>query len=1718
MQRHRELLERLGLRFGEDDPGARRLASIFEHLAGWHEPTLSLRHYLEHVSTLVALSPLGPRGRGVQLTDWSRVEELELETLFAVGLSEEWLPAPTRPHPLGDETRRLLGQPSADEERELQWRRFLRSLCARRVVLSRTVEDQGVPVLPSPFWTALVEAARGEDELVVSTVAVDSYEPRIYSEREWQSYLWQRRMSAPAELAAREAIANGMPEVQAASFANKGIFGGRLSSLSPTALLETRFGPERSFAPTELERYGRCPFQYFMGHVLSLESPAAETPDLDGRDRGTLVHEALRRFHQRFEPAIRPENAAEARAAMAAVIDELRADFATHLWAVQDQRRLEAVLQRFVELECETSAHAAAPTMIERSARMQLGPGCTMKARIDRVDRDDEGFLVVYDYKTGRAPVKTREALERRLDEGTSLQLMLYLGALREELNAPLAGCGYVLLPNERGVEKSIVCGLRERGGRSFDASVLKPRAEVEAEALDELVERARATAFSFTERIRRGDYPVRPADESNCSHCDFRTICRVDEQQNDGELDVERLPEPSRAISRLFLRPISGLSVRSGGAAPLEPAPPTSDAGGQRQAPTANASAPIQLSPAQEAACDTTRHVVLTAPAGSGKTAVLVERYLRLVGRGVPPESILALTFTRKAAREMKERLLAKASNDPRAASLPERSPSLRIGTLHSFCTDLLRRHARELRIPPAFEVLDETRGKIELTLRLTSFVDRIAGADEGEPGFEALATLSSGFTRRALIALLRDAYQQRSSLRAHLERGAGHDAESYAELWRGALGREIDARLAPLLTASTVDQLGRLDREARAFPEIFGRNGPASELPFDALAAGERPLEERLGALRSALALVTTHDRDTKKRRLKRGFGGRACAAKERIVALAEQLAGPLIGIDDALDGLAFGEHDPQALALTPSFVSLFALVASEIDDWKRQLGLVDFVDLEHYTVELLHDPLVRHDLHRATSHLLVDEYQDTSDLQWELVRLLTEEWFAGEGAPVPGPLAPTLFIVGDRNQSIYGFRDANVELLDQTRDYLLERSERVATPRSEANYRSARALIEAVNAFSAGHFDDAAAETRRDAAGRVELYLYPETDRPWEAAFVADQIADELSRTPAEEIAVLVRTRSQLGPILTALRAREIPVRVFKDPAFFWKSEILDLYGLLRLLLDPHDDRALVRVLRSPLFGFSDLDLTYVALGPTRDDRQLHLDFLESSGAPLVPTLRDDSILAGLQRMQQKSEGRRRRRRESIEIPPSLLARARETLATLERWWAEFAGESPARFLRRAWLERGGEALYGFRGSAQAIANVDKLFDLIAQLETQHGPSFAAVASYLESAYEQEIDEQEADPLDKKPGVQLLTVHAAKGLEFRTVVLPGVHREIRPKHVALQHGSVGGTPLLALKETDVENGPHKTLRDLQQKRELAEEARLLYVAMTRARDRLLICGSERAPTSWARMLIEAYGLDGPAEEPGETRELSFPGGTAIIGPLPKPSSEQRFAGLSFRPYQAPEILRVEPLRGRDSETLAITRQARETEGRPRYLHGVPRQPSAADRGVVLHRALQWLADSRRAEIDALERQLPRFVDEAEIFDPSSREAVTRFTLETTARLLADTRIAALLISDEEAYNELEFRLREDGAARVGIIDRLILHGAGQATILDYKTSQFESQDAHALAETLEQRRELYRPQLELYQRATQALFGVTSVEAYLLFTELPRLVRVA
>jgi ATP-dependent helicase/nuclease subunit A len=617
--------------------------------------------------------------------------------------------------------------------------------------------------------------------------------------------------------------------------------------------------------------------------------------------------------------------------------------------------------------------------------------------------------------------------------------------------------------------------------------------------------------------------------------------------------------------------------------------------------------------------AVDPANHVVLEASAGTGKTTVLVRRYLALLTAGVDPRNVLAITFTRKAAAEMRERIVrelrtsaeSSAEGRQRRLRLRDRLTDVSISTIDAFCLALLREFPLEADLDPSFEVADETEvarlveDALDDALRITR---ARAGTDE-----DIALVFSQLSTPRA-----------RQGLRHLLDRR--HVAPA-------ALGRYLAGQPETTAAEAAVQAMrGAMDALA-ALPgglEAFLRHGPVERPRFRLLAADLRALQTGPWPTPGSLRAVLDELRDlflTKTGQPRQRPGGKRAdfATRDGWVhhSRAIGIAGPqvervLAAFDRALNA---------ALARGVSRVFHIAL-----DRYRRSLAehdVVDFADALERAVRLLEQmdefAQSRYRLESRYHHVLVDELQDTSRLQWRLVSLLVESWGEGFGLVHEAPLPPSIFVVGDRKQSIYRFRDAEVAVLDEAARFIAGLREHGSPRRSITHsFRARPELLTFVNDV----FDQVDRLPERS-----DAFRYDETDRfpvalpaastaldtdpvlglvaAPDVVSAARAIAGEVARLLREgvvrdpqtgvrrtarpgDVAVLFRTRESHREIEEALEAQGIPTYVYKGLGFFETDEIKDLAALLRYLALPGSRARAAAFLRSRLVRLSDRGL--------------------------------------------------------------------------------------------------------------------------------------------------------------------------------------------------------------------------------------------------------------------------------------------------------------------------------------------------------------------------------------------------------------------------------------------------------------------------------------------------------------------------------------------
>ena len=847
-----------------------------------------------------------------------------------------------------------------------------------------------------------------------------------------------------------------------------------------------------------------------------------------------------------------------------------------------------------------------------------------------------------------------------------------------------------------------------------------------------------------------------------------------------------------------------------------FEPPVPGSDQG---QTPIRSASDPAVTpapadgdSLARAFASDPAHNVVLEASAGTGKTSVLVARYVNLLARGVDPANILAITFTRKAAAEMRERIVrelkkaaAQATFDrARWIAIRDRLADVQISTIDAFCLSLLREFPLEADLDPGFGMADETEVPRLVDRSLDRSLAIFVGLAKREPDIAlVLAQLGLNRTREGLAHLLQRRLVAWDVLDRFLARGP---ADLTADL---VCRRAVDALVSLFETAG-----GGLDR--------FLAEGPVRQRRYLLLAQDLRRLESfREGgnaAVRGLMTRCAAHllKSDGRPRTIDRihpyrhdDYPSQEAGRRHRQEAL--RLGEPFERILRA-----FGRD--LHVVLARGIRRMFTIALAQYQTALNERSLLDFSDVLQRAVDLLgrmdEFSQSRYRLEGRYHHVLVDEFQDTSRKQWELVSLLVQSW--GEGVGLADN--PSIFIVGDRKQSIYRFRDADVSVLHEAGGFIDALRPGSSARRSIA--RSFRAVPELLG-FVNDLFSEIGQHARRvddfkydhadrfpldsgESVGALGLVVGPDAEAC--AASAAAEIARILRedsvrdketgvRRPARpgDICILFRSRSSHREFEAALEAQGVPAYVYKGLGFFDSDEIKDLSALIRFLANPSSDLRAAAFLRSRFVRLSDAALSRLA--------------------PAIA-----AAVSG----------------PEPEMMPGLEPDDRQALELVRRhvpgWLARVDRVPPADLLEALLPETA--YAYELRGARaqQGWENVKKLRGLIRRIQNRGYATLARIADHLDSLTAGDESNAVLEALD---AVNLMTVHASKGLEFPIVFA-----------VNLAKGASGFPRPVRLSTDSVSVGPFVSESDEDERfREREETKRLLYVALTRARDRLYL-----------------------------------------------------------------------------------------------------------------------------------------------------------------------------------------------------------------------------------------------------------------------------------
>ncbi|HEX8010462.1 MAG TPA: UvrD-helicase domain-containing protein [Casimicrobiaceae bacterium] len=1089
-------------------------------------------------------------------------------------------------------------------------------------------------------------------------------------------------------------------------------------------------------------------------------------------------------------------------------------------------------------------------------------------------------------------------------------------------------------------------------------------------------------------------------------------------------------------------------------------------------------------------AALDTARSCIVQAPAGSGKTELLIQRYLALLARVERPESIVAMTFTRKAVGEIRQRILValRDAGEPRPAE-PHRATTwglardalardaalgwnlvahparLQVFTIDALCMRLMRQaplaaklgalprpteHAESLYAQAALAELDDAGAHSESWRRLLDHVDNDA---------DRLVRLIAGMLAKREQWLRHLVTDDRAALRASLERALAAEIESVLSALDALLPRALRPRLAELAqhAARNLAAVGSehplapcADRSALPPASVQGlahwQAIAGWLLKTDGSLLGQ--VDIRHGFAAKGSPRDAGHAERDERKRAMRGLISELAAVPGLVAAL------------DAVRSLPPPRYDDGAWSFIEALLEVLPRAAARLPLVFAQRGVIDFTEATLITLRALASEAAASDLllwlDARIEHLLVDEFQDTSLAQCDLLECLTSGWSEGDGR--------TLFVVGDAMQSIYRFRDANVSLFLEA-----QRNRRVGRVPIEPltlsrNFRAQRALVEWVNqafprvlpprdepARGAVAFKPAQAARGESFAPAATLDLA--ADAASEAEHALSRIRAALA-SDAQSIAVLVRKRTDLAQLLPALRAAGVSFAAVELDRLSERQAVLDLVALTHALIQPADRASWLAVLRAPWCALSLPDV-FVVAGACAEG-----SLIDAICGPLAEAVRSRLSLAGQVGFE----------RLAAAVAPALGNRGRVPLATM---------------VRGVWLALGGPAC-----AAKAIDRVaaERVLALIAEhAEGPDIPDWPAFCAALDALH------AEAE-IDTATRVQIMTLHRAKGLEFDVVIMPGLARDpgsSEPQLLLWKERPAGLllAPLRARGKAQADP-VYAYLRSLEADEDDAELRRLLYVGCTRAKRSLHFTaalaverdasGKARWKPPARRTLLEALwpALDPPAPVLAQARSSAPPSLEAGVPLCRLP--------VSWRAPSPPERIPVPPeppVRGA-REPIEFD-WARET---------------ARQIGIVTHRLLRQIAEEGSEQwtplrIGAERGRIEREFTNLGFTGPEARGAGEQVVL-ALERTLADPRGRWLFDSRHtEARNEYALTEWRDGGFVHSVLDRTFVDADGVRWIVDFKLSRHEGAGVDAF---LERERERYRAQLEGYAATLRGLDG--------------------
>lgn len=1069
---------------------------------------------------------------------------------------------------------------------------------------------------------------------------------------------------------------------------------------------------------------------------------------------------------------------------------------------------------------------------------------------------------------------------------------------------------------------------------------------------------------------------------------------------------------------------------------------------------------------------------LLVMAGAGTGKTRVLTQKYLYLLKtRKCEVPQIVAVTFTNKAADEMRARIRQELETAYRNSHGEEAAywwrqlelleVSAKITTIHGLCFTLLKQHPVEAGIDPQVTIVDEGEEYLFKAKAAQRALSAFLAADEKGTRLPVVLALGSRFFLEQLPALY------------SVLREAGADLEKLeAAGVPPAAGTEPETIKAQL--ASALSRLGQEAAEVKLTP----RAREMLAALFNQWTDWQQELEKMEGLTEDGLRILAELPAS-----LPKNLNKQLRPVLDEIHTLADRLQTVLVS--------------REAQRQKPVLLTFLRYFDREYNRLKQREGKLDFTDQQYLVRKLLREhPQVAAEYQRRFAYFMVDEFQDTNSLQWEIIRLLR-----GEGGK-----EGRLFLVGDLKQSIYRFRGAEVEIMTGLAASQLEGKGQVLV--LAKNYRTKPAVAEVINsicrfvfaseAFPYQPLIPAATEGtggqnqgEGEAEAGVEILLAPENEAEMLAARLRQMV--ERGEVPVRtggtsraarygDVAVLFRAKTHLKAFEDAFRAAGIPYQVTAGVGFYARQEIQDQLNFLRLVECPEDAVALAGVLRSPFGQVSDAALFWLA-----QPRGLADGFYRSEEAAGYPP-------------------------EISEAERSRLARLRQLLVSLSQ---NAHLLSIPDLLKWAWRETGYlETVAAFPDGQRALGNLEKLIQRAEEFAAHGYSEVGDFVSFLQHLSALEVREGEA-PLAPAEGdfVQIMTIHAAKGLEFPVVVLAELDAEFNlTARTTVYYDQKAGL-IHKVKAPDgrwLETEETKKFTEREKRAEISELKRLFYVGMTRARDYLILSGTgkevkaaavdegrswldwlvlklpELAAGKEGKLFLDGYPLKltlsvPPLARPAALAEEKLPAAVEIAAALegPLPAGKFTTRRLSLTPLltfqECPRRFYWQHRLG--SDPAVLTAEAQSPAG------GLSGNYSLL-LGDVFHRLIA-AAPAGRGE------KVPEFTDFFPELPPAEQQKAAAQLQTMYQNYLASPFVPQPGIRVE---NELPFVLDLKGVIIKGIIDRVLFYPGGRMVVVDFKTNRRLPPPGKI--------RDRYSFQVYLYALALRAIYGQLPAEAWVYF----------